>query len=375
LAPEFHFGRPPEWSAIFMRRIDVLIPLLIMLGSAATLHATLAIPLVEVGNPGNVHDSSGFGGVGNTYSIGKHEVTNSQYIEFLNAVDPTGGNGLGLYSDLMTTNSNGGIAFSPVNSSGAKYSAKTGRANNPVVFVSWYSALRFANWMHNGQGSGNTETGAYTLLGGTPIPSNGSGITRSSGATWFLPSENEWYKAAYYDGNTGSYFDYPTKTNTAPNSDQPPGIDAPLTTNVGNFFKNAAPVGYDDGYAVTGSTDGTPIWMNTQNYLSDVGAYSNAVGPYGTLDQGGNVAEWTESFFDLAMLERSIRGGHWYHSDADLLASFRDGEGPQYLLQTIGFRIAATAVPEPTPLLLVGLVACLSGAVHYCAKRRRRLSS
>ena len=144
---------------------------------------------------------------------------------------------------------------------------------------------------------------------------------------------------------------------------------------MGNFFKNAAPVGYDDGYAVTGSTDGTPIWMNTQNYLSNVGAYANAVGPNGTFDQGGNVAEWTESFFDLAMLERSIRGGHWYHSDGDLLASFRDGEGPQYLLQTIGFRIAATAVPEPTPLLLVGLVACLSGAVHYCAKCRRRLSS
>ncbi len=358
-----------------MRRISVIVQFVIVLGSAATLHATLAIPTVEVGNPGNFHDSSGFGGVGNTYSIGKHEVTNSQYIEFLNAVDPSGGNGLGIYSDLMTSNFSGGIAFSPVAANGAKYSAKTGRADNPVVFVSWYSALRFANWMHNGQGSGSTEMGAYTLMGGTPIPSNGSSITRSSSATWFLPSENEWYKAAYYDGNTGSYFDYPTKSNTAPNSDQPPGINAPLTTNVGNFFKNAAPVGYDDGYAVTGSTDGTPIWMNTQNYLSNVGAYANAVGPYGTLDQGGNVAEWTESFFDLAMVERSIRGGHWYHSDGDLLASFRDGEGPQYLLQTIGFRIAATAVPEPTPLLLVGVVACLSGAVHYCAKRRQRLSS
>ena len=96
-----------------MRRIIVILPLVLVLGSAATLHATLAIPTVEVGNPGNVHDSSGFGGVGNTYSIGKHEVTNSQYIEFLNAVDPTGGNGLGLYSDLMTSNANGGIAFSP----------------------------------------------------------------------------------------------------------------------------------------------------------------------------------------------------------------------------------------------------------------------
>jgi formylglycine-generating enzyme required for sulfatase activity len=224
--------------------------------------------------------------------------------------------------------------------------------------------------MHNGQGTGSTETGAYTLLGGTPIPSNGSSVVRSASATWFLPSENEWYKAAYFDGNTGIYFDYPTTTNMTPFSDQPPGSDAPDTANTGNFFKDTAPVGYNDGFAVTGSPDGTPIWMNTQNYLSNVGSYSVADSPYGTLDQGGNVAEWTEAFSDLAMLERTIRGGHWFHNDADLIASFREGEGPHNVLQTIGFRIAATAVPEPSQLLLLGLVGSLIGLVHGLAKRR-----
>ena len=38
----------------------------------------------------------------------------------------------------------------------------------PVNYVDFYDALRFANWMNNGQGNGDTETGAYTLLGGTP---------------------------------------------------------------------------------------------------------------------------------------------------------------------------------------------------------------
>ena len=78
------------------------------------------------------------------------------------------------------------------------YTAKPNMGDKPVNFVSWYDAIRFANWLNNGQGDGDTETGAYTLLGGTPTPSNGSSITRNPGATWFLPSEDEWYKAAYY---------------------------------------------------------------------------------------------------------------------------------------------------------------------------------
>ncbi len=70
--------------------------------------------------------------------------------------------------------------------------------DKPVNYVSWYDSIRFANWLNNGQGTGDTETGAYTLLGGTPTPSNGVSITRNAGATWFLPSEDEWYKAAYH---------------------------------------------------------------------------------------------------------------------------------------------------------------------------------
>ena len=71
--------------------------------------------------------------------------------------------------------------------------------NKPINFVNFFDALRLANWVNNGQGSADTETGAYTLLGGTAVPSNATTVTRNSGATWFLPSENEWYKAAYYD--------------------------------------------------------------------------------------------------------------------------------------------------------------------------------
>jgi hypothetical protein len=67
-----------------------------------------------------------------------------------------------------------------------------------VTYVSFFDALRFSNWLNNGQGLGDTETGAYTRLGGTATPSNGTTVTRNGSANTFLTSENEWYKAAYY---------------------------------------------------------------------------------------------------------------------------------------------------------------------------------
>ncbi|MEO2045327.1 MAG: SUMF1/EgtB/PvdO family nonheme iron enzyme, partial [Pirellulales bacterium] len=187
------------------------------------------IPVGNAGNAGEVQSQGTFGGVYYNYRIGKTEVKNAQYTEFLNAVadsDP-----YGLYNSAMGEDTRGGITRSGAPSS-YTYAVKPNAvgqgpggsdytySDKPVVFVSWYDSIRFANWLHNGQGSGVTEEGAYTLLGGTPIPSNGLSITRNSGASWFLPSENEWYKAAYHknDGVTGNYWDYPTAIDTMPNN-------------------------------------------------------------------------------------------------------------------------------------------------------------
>ena len=169
-----------------------------------------------------------------------------------------------------------------------------GHNNNPVAYVSWYDAARFTNWLTNGQVGSGTEAGAYTLLGGTPEPSNGNTVVRNAGATWWLPSRDEWYKAAYHknDGVTANYWKYATASNSLPSSDQPPGSDAPLATNVVNFFKDdKQPNGYNDGFAATGAT----ILDFSQNYLTDVGAYTLALSPYGTYDQSGNVGEWCDT--------------------------------------------------------------------------------
>src|SRR5262249_51776446 len=97
--------------------------------------------------------------------------------------------------------------------------------DKPVISVSWGDAARFCNWLHNGQPTGaedstTTEDGAYTLNGDET-----AGVTRNSGAIWFIPNEDEWYKAAYHknDGVTGNYWDYPTRTDTRPNNNPPSG--------------------------------------------------------------------------------------------------------------------------------------------------------
>ena len=111
-----------------------------------------------------------------------------------------------------------------------------------------------------------------------------------------LPNENEWYKAAYHknDEITGNYWDHPTSTDEVPYSDQPPGSDAPNQSNTANFFKDySAENNDDDGVAVTAS----PSFDANVNMLTDVGALTQSVRPYGTFDQGGYVSEWNESRF------------------------------------------------------------------------------
>jgi formylglycine-generating enzyme len=255
------------------------------------------------------------------YEIGTYEVTNAQYSEFLNAKaasDP-----LGLYNPSMGAGV-GGIARSGVSGS-FTYSAIAGRSDKPVNFVSFYDALRFSNWLNNGQGSSDTETGTYTLLGGTATPSNGTTVTRNTGTTIALASENEWYKAAFYDAVSTNYFDYPV------------GTDAPTSC--------------------TGPT-ATPNRANCQGVVGDLtnkGSYTGSASPAGTFDQGGNVFEWNEAIISSIM--RGVRGGSWFNGGSSLAATSRSSSGPTAELGVYGFRVTQV-VPEPGTglLLMVGLI-------------------
>ena len=303
----------------------------------------VTIPTVPVGNLGNAADTvvmttdgtTGYGSVSYNYRIGTTEVTNAQYVAFLNAKAPS--DPLALYNTDMGSGL-GGITQS--GSSGSfTYAVIAGRGNMPVNYVSWYDSIRFANWLNNGQGSGDTETGAYTLLGGTPTPSNGLSITRNAGAVWFLTSEDEWYKAAYHknDGVTGNYFDYPTASDTAPTAEAPPG---------GGNSAN---------------------YNNVVGDLTDVGVYTASDSPYGTFDQGANLIEWNES---LRVLSRILRGGGFDNNSITLLASLRGNIDPIAHGSSIGFRVAT--IPEPSTAVLgaIGLV----GLATFGWRRRKKLN-
>lgn len=331
-------------------------------GPTAPAHAEVVIDTVHVGNVGNANDSTGFGGVDYAYAIGRFEVTNIQYVEFLNSVDPQSLNGLGLYSSAMSTSLNGGILRDTNAAAGNRYSVRPGRENHAVNFVTEYDAMRFANWMHNGQ-NGVTETGAYTIFGGTATPSNALQLTRNADARWALVSENEWYKAAYHanDGVTANYHRFPTQSNSAPHSDQAPGAGSPDPTNVANVFRDDGVAnGYDDGFAASGGTS-----FPTVPGLLDVGSYSQTTSAYGAFDLAGSVHEWSES---VVGSNRVIRGGSFWSAtfgiDLDDANTRFTGLPSGFEERDIGFRLTrlATAVPEPSSmlawssLLLLGVV-------------------
>lgn len=303
-----------------------------------------SIDMVTVGNIGNANDTTGYGGVGYIFDISKYEVTLNQYSTFLNAVAKT--DTYSLYNVNMANNVNiAGITRS--GSSGSYSYTVTGSGNRPVTYVSWFDAARYVNWLDNGQPvnvgqvAGTTETGAYALNGAT------SGIIPRTlaGSGYALPTENEWYKAAYYQpvaqgGPASSYWPYATRSSTFPDSRVPNSA----YQNSGNFYYNDFLAnGYNGGYAVNNST-ATP----TGSAITDVGAYTLANSFYGTFDQGGNAAEWTDG---VSGSSRVVRGGSW--GDSNIASSSRSTSSPTSENQYLGFRIID--VPEPGVISFLAL--------------------
>ena len=313
--------------------------LALLLPSAAS--AAVTYDWVKVGNPGNANDTvnggnPNYGAVAYTYQIGKYEVTNAQYTEFLNTVDATGANPNGIYNTLMGSDARGGITFNSLAANGSKYSVRANMGNKPVNYVSWYDAARFANWMNNGQGAGSTETGAYTLIGDTGLP------TRNTNSTIWLPSENEWYKAAYHDpvnagadgSGTTDYWLYPTQSDSAPTV-----ATATAIGDVGNPGPNVA--NYNFG----------ADWNAQNGNVTTVGSAGAASASYyGTFDQGGNVWEWNEAIISSS---RGLRGGSWNLNVFNLQSSIRNSSSPSLEGNSFGFRLAS--VPEPSSVLMLGL--------------------
>jgi formylglycine-generating enzyme required for sulfatase activity len=304
-----------------------------------------------IGNPGNPCDPQPtspygiaggcFGSVGYSYSIGTYEVTTAQYVEFLNAVARSDPNGL-WDASMAPPYSNAGITRSGISGAYA-YSAIPGRENMPVNHVSFFSTLRFANWLQNGQligfeGVGTTETGAYTL---TAQGMSNNTITRNSNASIVLASENEWYKAAYYDPTTSSYLDYPAGSNAQ--------VSCAAPTAMSNRANCDVAAGRD---------------------LTNVGSYSGSASPYHAFDLGGNVEEWNDTIINSSNGSgRGYRGGDFLSTPSELARVYRSAWAPTSgnTSEVFGFRVALIITPEPSTGLLV-----IAGLLGLAAYRRQR---
>jgi sulfatase modifying factor 1 len=321
---------------------------------APAAQAVVTIEMVTVGDVGNAADTrytngeGHRGAVGYEYRIGKYEVTNDEYSVFLNAVAATDTHSL--YDAQMDSALQGGITRS--NSSGSyTYAVKTDFGNKPVNFVGTFDAFRFANWLHNGQGAGDTETGAYTMA------AEDNSVTRNAGWEWAVPSVDEEHKAAYYKGGgtSAGYWDYATQSDTLPATVTANATGDGSAGGTGNFanYLNAA-VWNGGGNVTTVGSNGDPS-------------------AYGAFDLTGNVAEQLDTVVSTQPLTADIR---WYKhsqhnaSGATYLGADRIDSGPQRNYSTAGFRVVAistSAIPEPASMSLLAI-----GGLGLLLKRRRR---
>jgi sulfatase modifying factor 1 len=315
----------------------------------------VTIEWAPVGDVGNAASSISRGAVDHPYQIAKYDVTIAQYVEFLNAKDPSGANPLGLYNSKMSSNLNvAGITFNSAGTDGSKYTVMAGHENQPITYVSFFDTIRFTNWLNNGQGNADTETGSYTLTGGTPKPANFDTMTRNANATIVLPTEDEWYKAAFSKGGglNAGYWTYATQSNAVPTSAPP----SPTATNSANYDAQLT------GFAVTGAASQSA----TQDYLTDVGTYGNSASAYGTFDQNGDVYQWNESLYST--FRRGTRGGSWFNGSDHLRSTYPSNiswADPTVEIFDFGFRVAQ--VPEP-----LGLSAWALGGLALLRRRTRK---
>lgn len=204
--------------------------------------------------------------INSIFKIGALEVTNQEYCNFLNIVDPSGltaytGENIYnqynqlvtpsieyLYHNIMNSIEYGGIVYSKSNLVGSKYVVSEHMQNKPVNYVTFYMAMRYCNWLHNkvdDPNTRNTTTGSYNF---NVSPKELSSLSRGLTARYYLPSRREWTAAGYYtlnklDGLTSSWSHTQEDDGEGGNRnyvifrsyDEGGGVGSPPTTNLSGW--------------------------------------------------------------------------------------------------------------------------------------------
>jgi formylglycine-generating enzyme required for sulfatase activity len=223
----------------------------------------ITMDFVTIGSAGNLADDTGYGRVTYDYRIGTYEVSADQWASVLAAAPGVGNAG---------------------NWSGSQ----------PTAGTSWYEAARFCNWLT----TGDTDQGVYDT---TTWAVNRS-YRNAGGMAYFIPTEDEWYKAAYYNPADSTYYEYPTGSNTAPTA-----TAGSTTAGQAVYGDQAAPANVDN---------------------------SGGLSPFLTMGQGGNVWEWNETEVEGG---RGRRGGSFADGGTPLRRGYRRSNDPANGYDGLGF--------------------------------------
>ena len=245
--------------------------------------------------------TTGYGSVGYAYRIGTYDVTAAQWAAVY-AADPNVG------------------------------STQYWSGSQPAAGMSWNQAAMFCNWLT----TGNALSGYYSISGGiaTPNALSHDAYAAAYGTTYFIPTENEWYKAAYYSGSGSTYYTYATGSNSVPTAVYS-GTAAGTAVFVGNGVSPTAPANVDQ---------------------------AGGLSPYGTMGMDGNVYQWNEALVNGS--DRCLRGGSFSDDSVSLVSSFRAYGNPaveDYDDYYLGFRVAEVPEPGSITLLITGAIAVLIG--------------
>ena len=305
----------PSIVAVFFTAFTLIIQPSAQADTFGTSSNEFTIDFVNIGNTGNAADTTSYGAVPYEYRASIHEISQ-------NAIDKATASGM------------------------ANVTAGAWTGSQPAANITWYEAAAFVNFLNTNSG----KTAAYDLTFSNSQWSmalwsseqawtaGGTNLYRNKDAFYFLPSENEWYKSAYYNAAGTNYFLYPTGSDTAP---------TPVAS------------GTNAGSAVYNNAASVPAIVDSAGGLS----------PYGTMGQGGNVYEWNESAFagtnSSSSDARAVRGGDFLNTELNLRSSFRSFLDPTFEDGGIGFRVAS--VPEPSTYALL----LMAGAGWLLWKRRK----
>ncbi|MGD9690830.1 MAG: SUMF1/EgtB/PvdO family nonheme iron enzyme [Phycisphaerales bacterium] len=340
--------------------------------SGAIITHDQGIEFVTIGDPGNAPftgnpppggSANGRGAVSYEYRIGRFEVTTEQWVEFFNAaLDRPANDRL----PHVVAPSTWGAVGAPAQNGGQRFRVPAGNEMRPVGNISWRMAAMYCNWLHNNK---STDRAAF-MNGAYDVSTFGyigniftDQLTHNPEARYWIPTWDEWIKAAHYDPNRygegeGGYWAYSITSDTQPIFG-PPGAFGGLAQSNCCWDQFTHP------------------GMNPFAIL--LGAYPTVQSPWGLLDASGATTEWNEEVLtgSFGVRWRRLDGTAWSTPSGGIVIDLVGNSGddfPSFSPYDFGFRIAS-AVPAPGTSTLI-LVCCVSVLTH----RRRvwlsdRLSS